>query len=103
MDWVGRKPLIILGFAGSCASLILETAMVSCFAEQGTNKAGLRMGVAATYLFLFIYAFGVDVAGGVFYSEIFPNHIRAKGLALTVAALALTNLVYLQVAPTVSG
>ncbi|KAK5064580.1 hypothetical protein LTR84_000413 [Exophiala bonariae] len=100
MDWTGRKPLMVAGVAGCCISLILEAAMVSSFAEEGTNKAGLRMGVAAAYLFLLIYSIGVDVAGVVFYSELFPNHIRAKGLALSIAVIALTDLVYLQVSAT---
>lgn len=76
--------------------------MVSSFAEEGTNKAGLRMGVAAAYLFLLIYSIGIDVAGVVFYSELFPNHLRAKGLALSICVIALTDLIYLQVASTVS-
>jgi hypothetical protein len=33
---------------------------------------------------------------------IVPNHIRAKGLALSIAVIALTDLVYLQVTATVS-
>ena len=60
------------------------------------------MGVAAAYLFLLIYSIGIDVAGVVFYSELFPNHLRAKGLALSICVIALTDLVYLQVASTVS-
>jgi hypothetical protein len=43
---------------------------------------------------------GVDVAGVVFYSELFPNHIRAKGVCLSMATVALTDLVYLQVTTT---
>ncbi|KAK5044557.1 hypothetical protein LTR84_010681 [Exophiala bonariae] len=100
MDHVGRKPLLLLGLGGCCVCLIIEAAMVSSFAEAGTNKAGLQMGVAATYLFLFIYSLGVDVAGIVFYSEIFSNHLRARGLAFTIAALGLTDLLFLQVAAT---
>ena len=76
MDWTGRKPLLFAGVAGCCICLILEAAMVASFAEEGTNKAGLRMGVAAAYLFLLIYSIGIDVAGVVFYSELFPNHLR---------------------------
>jgi MFS family permease len=101
MDWTGRKPLLILGVSGCCVALILEAAMVSSFAEAATNKAGLRMGVAAAYLFLLVYSIGIDVAGVVFYSELFPNHLRAKGLALSIGVIALTDLVYLQVAATV--
>jgi hypothetical protein len=52
------------------------------------------------YLFLAVYSMGVDVAGVVFYSELFPNHIRAKGVCLSMATVALTDLVYLQATTT---
>jgi hypothetical protein len=52
------------------------------------------------YLFLAVYSMGVDVAGVVFYSELFPNHIRAKGVCLSMATIALTDLVYLQATTT---
>lgn len=101
IDWCGRRPLLILGVSGCCAALILEAAMVASFVEEGTNLAGLRMGVAATYIFLLFYCIGIDVAGVVFYSELFDNRTRAKGMALSIATIALTDLIYLQVAATV--
>lgn len=100
MDKTGRRPLLMIGVGGCCVSLILEAAMVASFGEAGTNKSGLRMGVAAAYLFLAVYSVGVDVAGVVFYSELFPNHIRAKGISLSIAVIALTDLVYLQATST---
>jgi len=100
MDKLGRRPLMIFGVAGCCVCLILEAAMVAEYADEGTNKAGLAMGVAATYLFLACFSVGVDVAGVVFYGELFPNHQRGKGLSLAVATIALTDLVYLQVTAT---
>lgn len=101
MDWTGRKPLLMIGLGGCCFSLILEAVMVARYAETGSNnEAGLRMGVAATYIFLAFYSVGVDVAGVVFYSELFPNHIRAKGISLSIAVIALTDLVYLQATAT---
>lgn len=33
------------------------------------------------------------------YAEIFPNHLRTRGVALANISLALTDLVYLQVTP----
>jgi hypothetical protein len=65
--------------AGCCVFLCIEAAMVAEYAEAGTNKAGLAMGVAAFYLFLAVYSVGIDVAGVTFYSELFPNNMRAKG------------------------
>lgn len=101
MDWTGRRPLLMIGVGGCCVALILEAAMVATYAETNSgNEAGLRMGVAAAYIFLAFYSVGVDVAGVVFYSELFPNHIRAKGIALSIAVIALTDLVYLQATAT---
>lgn len=56
--------------------------------------------LAMFYLFLAVYSMGVDVAGVVFYSELFPNHIRAKGVCLSMATVALADLVYLQATTT---
>jgi Sugar (and other) transporter len=78
MDRVGRKPLMIFGVSGCAFWLIIEAAMVANFSGTG-NSAGLAVGVAALFLFETVYSCGVDVAGIVFYSELFPNHLRAKG------------------------
>lgn len=77
--------------------------MVGAFAEgpnAGENKVGLAFGVVAFYLFLAVYSLGIDVCGVVWYSEVFPNHIRAKGICLSIATIALTDLVYLQATAT---
>ena len=97
MDRIGRRPLMLFGVGGCCICLILEAAMTAQYADAGTNKAGLGVGVAAFYLFLLVYSTGIDVAGVVFFGELFPNHIRGKGLALSISTIALTDLIYLQV------
>lgn len=40
------------------------------------------------------------MCGVVYYSELFPNHIRSRGVSLAIATIALTDLVYLQVTTT---
>ncbi|KIY00270.1 uncharacterized protein Z520_03955 [Fonsecaea multimorphosa CBS 102226] len=100
MDKIGRKPLMLTAIFGCCACLILETVVVAVFTETGTNKVGLAFGVVALYLLIAFNGIGVDSCGYVWYTEIFPNHIRAKGLSVCVATLALTNLLYLQVSAT---
>jgi len=87
---------MIMGIVGCMLCLCVEAAMVAVYAPAGTNKAGLGVGVAAFYVFLIVYSFGIDVCGVVFYSELFPNHIRAKGVAMAVMSIALTDLIYLQ-------
>ncbi|KIX98818.1 uncharacterized protein Z520_05279 [Fonsecaea multimorphosa CBS 102226] len=104
MDRVGRKPLMLTGVIGCCACLIVEAAMIAQFASPvpavDPNRAGLRAGVAAFYVFLLFYGCGIDVAGFVYYGEIWPNHLRAKGVALAVGTIAISDLVYLQAAST---
>lgn len=103
MDRIGRRVLMLIGIFGCCACLIVEAAIVAQFASPipaMPNTAALRAGVAAFYVFLLFYGCGIDVAGVVFYSEIFPNHLRAKGVAMSIGVIALTDLVYLQVTAT---
>lgn len=73
--------------------------MVGIYADAGTNKAGLGVGVCALYVFLVFFALGLDAAGWVLISEIFPTFIRAKGFALSVASQSIADIVYLQVTP----
>jgi len=96
VDKVGRRPLMLAGLIGCCTFVCIETAMVASFVDGPKNPAGLKMGVAALFCFIFCYAIGVDVAGIVFYGEIFPNHIRAKGLTLAVSSRTLADLIYLE-------
>ncbi|CAG9950264.1 unnamed protein product [Clonostachys rosea f. rosea IK726] len=109
MDRFGRRPLILISLLGCAVALTIETAMVALYAEAGTNKAGLSAGVFALYLFPAVYAMGIDVAGYTFFSEVncenllptlFPNHIRAKGVCVVIAVIALTDLIYLEVSAT---
>lgn len=36
----------------------------------------------------------------IYFSEIWPNHLRAKGMTIAMATIALVNIMWLQVAPT---
>ena len=100
MDRVGRRPMLLTATGACCCCLILEAALVANYAEAGTNKGALGAAVFAFYLFLAFYSSGIDTCGFVYYAELFPNHLRAKGLALAVATFCVTDLIYLQVATT---
>ena len=88
---------MIFSVCGCCAMLCLESAMIATYAAEGTNKAGLGVAVAAFYIFLIVYSVGIESCGIVFYSELFPNHIRAKGVAAAFLGIAIADLIYLQV------
>lgn len=46
-----------------------------------------------SYLYIWIYTSTLDTAIVVYLPELFPNHLRAKGMSLGIAALTLTDLV----------
>lgn len=50
--------------------------------------------------YIFIFEMTLDGGQFVYLSEIFPTHLRAKGISLGMAALCVINIVWLQVAPT---
>lgn len=90
----------MIGFVGCILSLAILTAMQAVYAPSGTNKAGLGWAVAALYLIVIFYCLGVEACGAPFYTEIFPSHIRAKGVCFCVFINSLANLLYLELAPT---
>ncbi|OQV06790.1 hypothetical protein CLAIMM_11315 [Cladophialophora immunda] len=100
VDRFGRKPLMLWAFIGCCFCLTLEAAMVARYAAAGTNKVGLGFALFASYAFSVFYTPGIDCNNAIFLGELFPNHIRAKAVTLCLVVYALTDLVYLQVAPT---
>ena len=91
--------MLLLGIGGCCLCLCIEAAATAVFTADTSRVPVGRLGVAALYMFNFFYNLGVDVGGNVFYAEVFPNHIRHKGVSITNAVLALADLVYLEVTP----
>lgn len=81
-------------------TVAVTAAIVAVYAPAATNKAALAAGAAMTFLFMAFYGLAGDVCVFVIISEIYPNHLRAKGSTVAMGANTLTNLVYLQVSPT---
>lgn len=52
------------------------------------------------YIFLAFYGTGIDVGTYVYLGEMFPNHIRVKGIGLSLAALNLASTIYLSLTAT---
>lgn len=98
-DIVGRRPVILVGVAGCCCCLIVEACSVKYFAADPSRSGLGKLGVAAFYCFNGFYNPSMDDVANIYYAEVFSNHIRSKGVALTNLVLALADLVYLQVTP----
>ena len=84
VDHMGRRPLQITGALVMAASMI---ALGTDFALGGKGMAAL--------IFMLLYTAGFAVSWGpvtwVLLSEIFPNQIRGKAMALAVAAQWIAN------------
>lgn len=74
-------------------------ANVHKFIADG-NSAALRAGVAFLFLIEVPYDFFLNGMQFIYISEIWPMHLRAKGMSLGVAMISLMNIVWLQSAPT---
>ncbi len=84
VDKLGRKPLMIIGALGMALSMF----------ALGTTFFSESVGIAAL-IFMLIYVASFAMSWGpvtwVLLSEIFPNKIRGKALALAVAAQWVSN------------
>ena len=84
VDKFGRKPLMIIGALGMAVSML----------ALGTSFYLESMGIGAL-LFMLLYVASFAMSWGpvawVLLSEIFPNKIRGKALAVAVAAQWISN------------
>ena len=93
-----RPKFIAIGLFGCMAFLILEAALVANYAGS-TNTAALKAAVAMFFLYVVFYEVCLDGTQFVYVGELFPTHIRAKGMSLGCCAIALMNVMWLQVTP----
>lgn len=84
VDKVGRKPLMIIGALGMAVAMIL----------LGVSFQSKSMGIFAL-LCMLLYVAGFAMSWGpvtwVLLSEIFPNKIRGKAMAIAVAVQWISN------------
>ncbi|KIW69737.1 hypothetical protein PV04_05595 [Phialophora macrospora] len=100
--FVDRMPRNILlggGIIGCSLMLVIISALIATFVPS-TNSAALKATVAFFYLYQPFYVIGLDGTQFTYLGEIFPTHLRAKGVCLGSAMIALMNIVWLQSAPT---
>ena len=98
VDRVPRPRLIGIALLSCAATVAILTALQSTY--LGTdNKAGLIACVVMIYLFQAIFAAALDGAAYYYVAEIWPTHLRSKGLGIAIGSLCLTDIVYLQCAP----
>lgn len=98
VDRYPRNKYVAIGILGCEACLIVEAALVANFVPSD-NQAALQAAVAMFFLFQFIYNMCLDGPQFSYLSEIWPTHLRAKGVSLGSAMIAFMNIIWLQSAP----
>jgi len=99
VDRFPRNRYIAFGVLGCMVTLIIEAALVANFVPS-TNHAALQAAVAMFFIFQVFYGLCLDGTQFSYLGEIFPTHLRAKGVCLGVSMISLMNIIWLQSAPT---
>jgi MFS transporter, SP family, arabinose:H+ symporter len=93
VDSLGRRPLYLVGTAGATICLI---ATGTFFFMGATGSIFLLISVIA---FLACFAFSIGPLKFVIASEIFPNKIRGRALALSIMAMWIADTIVGQITP----
>ena len=79
----------------------MEAALVANFpAGPGQNDAALKAAAAMTFLYVAFAQLFLDGTQYVYFAELFPTHLRNKGMTIGMAVISLMNIMWLQAAPT---
>lgn len=99
LDKIGRRVLLSVGLY-LCAIMVLgEAISVALFTKQHGAQAPATAAVCFLFFTLAVYCSTQDASSYVFVSEIFPTHIRAKGVAISTSGLFFCTLIFVSAAP----
>jgi MFS family permease len=98
VDRWGRRNFLLLGISGILVSLVCEAVMLALFLESD-NLAGKRAGVFFVYLFTLFWCTCIDATQYLYLSEIFPTHLRGKGVAVGMVAYYVASVIILVAGP----
>lgn len=98
IDRIPRNILMATGLWGCMSTLVVEAALTAQFVPSN-NENALRAAVAMFFVFQVFDTPMLNAPEWAYLGEIFPMHIRAKGMCLSVSMVSLTNVAYLQAAP----
>lgn len=93
VDSLGRRPLYLIGTAGAMICLVSTGYF---FYTGATGSVFLLVSVIA---FLGFFAFSIGPLKFVIASEIFPNRIRGRALALSIMAMWIADTIVGQITP----
>lgn len=101
IDLLPRNKYVSIGLFSCLTCLVLEAALVATYVgATPVNAAGLKAATFSVFLFALAYGIFMDGAMFTYVGEIYPNHLRSRGVNLALATHALVNILYTTPAPT---
>jgi hypothetical protein len=97
VDLFLRNKYIGVGILGCMSTLMVEAALVANFVPS--SSAALQAAVAMCFIFNIPYGLCIDGTKFAYMGEIFPSHLRAKGVSLSDAMISFTIIIWLQRLP----
>lgn len=100
IDKVGRRPLAIWGAVGTTISYVIISILSGLYGDDWPSHGAAGWACVAM-AFMFILTFGLSYSplGWALPPEVFPNAMRAKGVALAVAVNWISNFIVGVVTP----
>ncbi|HWA30020.1 MAG TPA: D-xylose transporter XylE [Rhizomicrobium sp.] len=98
VDRWGRKPLLIVGAIVMAAAMLtigtlFDMHLVSTTAGAGGSKSSSLIAILAVVVYIAGFAMSWGPVTWVLLSEIFPNSIKGKAMAIAVAAQWIANFI----------
>lgn len=92
-NW-GRRPLYVFGTLGATLSLVVTGYLFT--KNQEINNIALIISILS---FMFFFAFSIGSLKFVVASEIFPNSIRARAMAISILVMWISDAIIGQLTP----
>lgn len=91
--------MLQFGIAGCMICLTIEAALVAEFVDS-SNGPALKAAVAMIFVYNFFFQGLLNGTQWAYVSELWPSHMRPKGLAMGLVSILALNICFVQAAPT---
>ena len=99
VDRIKRPNLIASGLLACAVTVAIFTGLQSRYLDT-MDRSGLIACSVMLYVFAAVFSLVCEAAVYFYVAEIWPTHLRPHGMAIGMSALAMSDLLFLQVAPT---
>ena len=106
IDLLPRPKILMLGLFGCTSCLSIEAALVATYASDLDNPdvtpniAALKAAVAIFFIYVLFFNLCLDGTQWAYVGELWPSHMRARGMSMGSGMIFLTNIIFIQAAPT---